>query len=630
MGTYENTIKMIEIINIYGHILELNSSTVIPVERNNSLFNSPDKFLQDMTYPGKAGLTDNNKIFIQGGHLVEATTDKYEMDVKVSVGGSPFFAGIFIYKIVSGSISFNLKINFGAVAEKVKNISIRDIYSMDTEMAPISIPLMEARMKDSCVNPLNYPSVFFPIYNESWGPGATDHKWLNNWNHGSQKFDVVSGRSDGKNTAQVPFFRGTYILKKILECLKFNVDGGYFSDPDALNEYFFTRYRADTTIPMSLSFMPDLKISEFFKYYAERKRISLDFDVLNNRVTVETPDSVLSNPYVLDLSEYIESIDEIATAESKGYSVTLKIDDSDESWNTGSGDESVFVPPYTLHVGSSETKVEMEIGTLNSKQDTDYSYPINSQEINAMGEADPITWPLSFLEYTGMKTLPDGKLFPEAKPLNLKDSDALWYKFLNDSKPLVIYANIPPTILSKLKPTTKIGCVSNEGFYFNTLPVKINYDLTDQDTELIRVKITARTLISNFNTVSFIENNTTAGIDISNPVKFKAYYNPVVHGMTEILIKKVSFTGVTIFGNTPITSPTDELGTGGTVGTTYFISGTRPTSGNSENRLYSSVPPKYYINYGIKEYFTAHDGYYTFNGNLPIRPFDGKPVWIIF
>lgn len=621
---------MIEIINTYGYVLELNRSTVIPVERNNSLFNSPDKFLQDMTYPGKAGLTENNKVFIQGGYLVEATTDKYEMKVKVIVSGESFFAGLFVYKIVNGSISFNLKINFGAVADKVKNVSIRDIYSMDTENEPATVALMEARMKDSCINPLNYASVFFPVHNEIWGPGATDHKWLNSWNHAMQKFDVVTDRNDGKDTAQVPFFRGAYILKTLLECLKFNVDGGYFTNPDSLNKYFFSRYRTSTTIPMSLSFMPDLKIGEFLKYYAERMKISLDFDILNNRVTVETPESVLSNPFVLDLSQYIESVDEIASAESKGYAVTLKMDESDESWNTGSGNDGVFVPPYTLHIGSSETKVEMEIGTLNSKLDTEYSYPINSQEIVSMRESDPITWPLSLLEYSGMKTLPDGKLYPEAKSMHLKDSDAIWFKFLNDSKPLVIYANLPPTVLSTFKPTTKIGCISNEGYYFNCLPVKINYDLTDQNTELIRVKITARTLISDFKTISYLETNSNAGIDISNPVKFKAYFNPLVHGMQEVVVRKISFTGISVFGDTPITRSTDDLGTGGTVGTTYFISGTRPTAANSENRLYSSIAPRYYINQGVKEYFTAHDGYYTFNGILQSISSDGKPVWIIF
>jgi len=625
---------MIEIINSEGRILELSAGTIIPVERNNSLFNSPDKFIQDLTYPGKAGLTENNIIFIKNGHLIESSNDVYELSVKVIVSGSPFFAGLFSYKIVSGSISFNLKVNFGAVATKVKNTSLRDIYTLDPDDSMVSYDEFEIRMKDTCINPLKYPCVFFPVKNSSWSGsagGELAYKWLNYWNHENQKFEIKYQAGDIGNTAQVPFFRVSYILKKVLECLNFNVGGGYFTEPSAQNIYFFTRYRAFNQILPSLFYMPDLKIGEFLKQLAERLKISIDFDVLNNTVLVETPESVLSNSVIIDITNYIERIEEISTAESKGYSVTLKIDESDPAWNTGVGVESIFNPPYKLHIGSSETDIEMNVGTLNNIKETDYSYPCNEQEINMPGLGEPITWPLSLLEYNGVKDLGQGKIFPEAKPLNLNISDASWYKFLNDSKPLIIYANIPPELLSKMKATNKIECISNEGFNFVALPEQISYQLSNKQTELIRVKIKARPLISRYDTQAYIEVMDRKQITNDILRKYTAFYDPVIHGISQMRIEQVPLNGsAAVFGFTPVIHPTNDLGLGGTIGMNYIISGSRTDVLKSEARLYSDIPPKYYILGGIKYYCTPKNGYYSFAGFTNYVGHDGKPIWIIF
>jgi len=627
---------MIEIINTSGKILELSTGTVIPVERNNSLFNSPDKFIQDITYPGKAGLTENNKIFIENGHLVETSTTVYEMDVKVIVSGSPFFAGIFAYQIISGNISFNLKVNFAAVANQVKNTSIRDIYTTDQSAYFATAAAMEVWMKDTCVNPLKYPCVFFPVKNDSWiSTGDITYKWLNYWDHENQKFKVVFGFGGAEprtSTAMVPFFRGSYILKTILQALKFNVEGGYFSDPEEQNIYLFTRYRLFSGgVAPSLSYMPNLKIADFLKQYAERRRISLNFDVLNNKVTVETPQSVFNSKELIDIREYIESVDEITTSPSKGYEVTLKIDDTDDAWNTGTESESLFNPPYKLHVGSSETPVELEIGTLNKVIETDYSYPINQQEINVLGEGDPIDWPLSILKYEGMKSLPGAKVFPEAKPMDLNLDDALWYKFLNDSKPLVIYANIPPDLLAKMNPTIKLQCISNEGYYFVALPEQITYQLTNNNSELIRVKIKARPVISRYDTPAYVEVMQTEQILTNVLLKYKAYYDPKIHGITELRIERVPLAGsAAVFGHTKITSPTNSIGVGGAIGSTYTISGSRADIANSENRLYCGATPKYYLFNGLKGTFTAANGYYKFNGINVVSASDGRPIWIVF
>lgn len=627
---------MIEIINKFGQILELSAGTTIPVERNNSLFNAPDKFIQDITYPGKAGLTENNKIFIQNGHLVEAINSVYELEVKVVVSGSPFFAGIFGYKIISGEINFTLKVNFASVADIVKNTNIRSIITYDAVSDITNDTGLETLMKSTCVTPLDHPFVFFPVKNEKHTDTVLpiDYPWVNFWDHAAQQFKVVLSTIPGENdyTPQVPFFRVSYILKKVLECLQFNVSGGYFTEHAEQDIYFYSRLALKHRhIMPSLYYMPDRKITDFLKELADRLKISIEFDVLDNSVYVETPASVLNSREILDISEYVETIQEIATGESKGYELTLKIDTSDDAWNTGNQEQKIFTAPQKLHIGQSETKVEMKIGTLNKLEDTEYSYPINKQNIDSR-QLDLFTeWSLALLEYKGMKDLGGGIVFPEARPYELTLKDADWYRFLNDSKPLIVIANIPPAVLSKLKATRKIGCISNEGFYFTALPSKIKYNLTNNDAELIKVTLEARQLVSRYDTPAYIEVIVPEEPGKLLIQKYKAYYNTEIHGITQVRIERVPlFDSLATFGFIPITSSTNIVGIGGAIGMTYAVTGRRSDMEQSENRVYSDISPKYYVYGGFKGYFTQVGTYYTFDDIPGFETNDNKPIWIVF
>ena len=631
---------MIEIVNPSGQVLELLPGTTIPVERYNSLFNSADKFIQDVTYPGKAGLTDNNMIFISNGHLVEASNEVYRIQVQVIVFGSHFFSGSLLYKITGDEIEYTLKVNFGVVADRVKKTNINEIITMDPDLTVGTVPALEARMKATCESPLSYPYVFFPVKNEAWRASEAEfaYPFINYWDHTSQRFWIEPIAVPGKSneTVQVPFFRVSYILKKVLECLKFDIGGGYFDDPDEQNIYFFNRIGmrdrgATGRILPSLSYMPEMKITDLFKQLAERRKISFEFDVQRNTVFVETPGSVLARTEVLEIHDYIESIDEIEPAESLGYEITLKIDESDEAWNTGTTDERIFTPPQKLHVGESETKIEMAIGTLASFEDTGYSYPVNKQLIDFNGSGTITDWPLAMLEYKGMKALGSGKFFPEAKPLDLRLSDADWYKFLTDSKQVVIYANLPPEVLANLKPTTKIGCISEQNYYFVALPVKISYVLATTSSNLIRVKIEARRMISEYSTQAFIEVVVPEQAGKRYIRKFKAFFDTDQTGVTQVRVERFPLTGsLATFGFEPITSSTDEVGLGGAIGMSYAITGSRTHMENAQDRLFSNVVPRYYIQDGVRGTFSNAGTYFTFDP-LPGFPApDRKPVWIVF
>ncbi|RQO65071.1 hypothetical protein DBR40_24675 [Pedobacter sp. KBW01] len=622
---------MLKILNDSGKALELNYDTTIPVERNNSLFNDPDKFVQDITYSGKAKLTPNNKIFIQYGHLVEADRKVYELPVRVLYSGVTFFVGIFSYKIVSNEIEFILKVNYGAVAKKLKHAGVREIYTFDPDYSHPTQANFQAHMKNTCVNPLNYNCVFFPVFNDKWDDSGLDiaYKMINYWDHEAQQFKVDKGRP---NTIEAPFFRLSYLIKKMLEYLNFKVEGGYFTDPDELNIYVFTRRAMlGYGILPSLGYLPDIKMSECLKQAAQRRRISIDFDAPTNTISVETPKSVLINKEYIDISQYIESIQSIAAPEQKGYSVKLKLDESDPAWNTGIGDAPVYKAPYILKVGQGENEIEMEIGTLRLKEDETANYPQNQQTFSIYQTEDINTWPISLLHYSGMKNVAGGKVFPQAKPLDLNVDDALWWRFLNASKPLIITANIPPSIVERMKPRIKLGCKSEQGHFFLVLPKKISYAFQNKKTDLMRVKIEAHTMDVGNDTTVFIDTIDPEEIVSRSISRYKAYWDPKVHGFNELRIERIPLSGSTAtYGFTPITLPTDDGGAGGDVGTAYRIQG--PRDSPNETRLYCNTPPKYYVAVGVKGSFVAHSGYYTF-APLPIGagvPDNTKPIWIVF
>lgn len=636
---------MIQIINEQGRILELDDNTVMAVERNNALFSTDDAFKFDLTYNASAGLTDNNKAFIQGGHLVEASNSVYEFPVQVFVSGYNFYKALFSYKEVKGKISYILKVNFGAVVAKMKSTNIRDIYSQDGNPTITTAAAAETFMYQRASLPWLYPFTFFSVYNDSWSSNPTSNtsKWINEWNPDTQKFVTSIGTSRPEDKAISPFFKLSYIIKKICEYLKFNVTGSAMDDPWFSTIYIHTREIlpfGTCNVGPSMDYMPpNLSIIDFFKFVTDRTKITFDFDLLNSLVTIETLDGLLKSPDCIDISGYIESIDEKSTAEQKGYTITLKVDESDTAMNMGTEDEQKYDPPYALVIGSGENKIEMEIGTLAQKQDGQRIYPISNQIANQIGALDELTdWPLRLIRYTGIFGIASGlgeliKLYPQARAVELTDRDALWYRFLNDSKTLKITAKIPPSIVAKMKPIIKLGCKSDQGTFFYAIPEKNSYALSNTDTDLITVTIESRSLVADYLTKFYIDDLRPEDTDVvvRSTQKFKAYYIPDIHGFQTVKILRFPRPGGDqTYGNTLIDSPTDDGGVGGTIGTTFQVSGSRPGRGGEIFRLYSSVAPRYYINGGIKGTFTLENDYYVFSAVPGAMSLTGKPCWIVF
>lgn len=630
---------MLEIINDQGVTFQPDPDTLVPVEVYNPLFNESSELFQEIIYSASAGLTEINKSFIKNGHLVEASLSVYEQPVQVFYRGSPFFAGIFRYRISEGKISFDLKVNFGTVATKVKTANLREILTLDSDFTYTTAAKFEAMMKDTCVNPANYPYTFFPVKNDKWTDTASTiaHPWMNYWDHANQKFTVlgISAALDPANTIQVPFYKVAYILQQIFNYLNFTLEGEILSDAEFNSIYIYTRRpQLGYIILPSFCYLPDqLTVGEFLKQIGDRLKLNFTYNVMNNTVTVDSPISALKVNQVEDISAYVESFQEISIADKQGYSVTLKVDESDQAMDSAEADadETIFKPLFTLLVGNAENEVELQVSTLRQHQDTDYSYPITSQFTDLVGTAANVNWPLRLLKFKGMTSVSGGKVFPQAFAYDLDEQDAAWYRFRNDSKKVIITAKVPPGMLSRFKPTSKFGFKSREGAFIRALNAKFSYGLSGTNTELITVKIECQTIVDEFETPYSIqpyapETDTSA---LSGQIPYNFCYedgSQPVESFTMIAVQKAG--SIARFASLPAKAPTDRAGVGGQPGLIYATAGNSRSDFTGATLQIHGKVPKYVIASGRKLYYFVKEGdYYTAPS---FSSGDGRPMLIVF
>lgn len=634
---------MIQIINKAGLILDLESTSAIPVELNNPLFSTEDSLFQEVVYSAQTGWTDNNKAFTGYGYLIDASNKAFVQDVQVLIGGNPLYAGTFTHKNLNNKLSFNLKVNFGSVALKVKNTIIRDIRGFDSITTENTTAKMAALMINSCMHPEQYPFAFFPVFNDAWSSQTetlgVSYPWMNNWDHQAQAFHVEMIRTtfDTRSTIQVPFFKLSYIIKKVFEYLEFNLEGELLDDPEFNSLYLYTRRALkDFQILPSLAYLPaELTISDFLKQISDRLKINFTFNVLNNTVTIYSAFNTLQQSRCTDLSAYVQSIDEISTDEGKGYTVTLKVDQDDEAMNIAPEDkQAVFKPTYTLIVGGGENPLELQVSTLKSKSSEGYAYPVTRQRVDLVGEeVNTITWPIKLLRFTGMKQLPSGKVFPQADPVDLTDRDAVWYRFLNDSKRVVAIAKVPDTVLPDLTTLGKIGLVSREQTFTYALPKQISYSLTNRVSERTPVKIDCRTLVHGYTTPYSIKAAVYSDEEENGTQFYKAYFSeaPGINKVDFELYYEKKRTGTDATTGVPFTEyasileSTDKFGVGGSK--TYIPLADTVRRSIEELRIRTGLP-KYIVRNGKQVFFIKGDGYYYVS--IKEAAVDGQGVWIVF
>jgi len=266
---------MLRILNPSALTLELDPGTTIPVERNNPLFNDADKILQDIVYSAQAPMTPGNIAFHQGGHRVEAVNGVYEFPVEVYDAGVYFFRGTYSYKMNSGKYDFQIRVNLGEVASKIKATYLTDILTDDADYTLTGIDF-EAMMKATLENPDQYRYAFFPVWNDQLGSKLSDpsrvYNYYNTFDYDAQK-SIARYQSD-KFALSAPFFKVSYILRQVLAFMGVNATGPWFDSVDGKELYIYTRRtisatqdgNSKTSILPSMMYMPYITVADFLKF----------------------------------------------------------------------------------------------------------------------------------------------------------------------------------------------------------------------------------------------------------------------------------------------------------------------------------------------------------------------------
>lgn len=664
---------MISIINPSGRILELYADTAIPVERYNSLFTTADKLIQDIMYSAKAGLTENNKLFIENGHLVESKNSVYQLPgTTLLVNGTLYLSGNFTYTIINDEIEFIMKVNLSALVYQIKNTRLTEIRTEDGIYVPnLNTPdfhnngntaLMAERMKQSCLHPDQYPFAYFPVSNplsivkHEFSVPEPLTNFVNFWKYSAQTFMCANGTevpvAEYPYTVHSPFFKVTYILEKVFAYLNLSVAGDFFSDPEYASVYIYTRktnmHQEDfASLDPSMTYMPNITIAEFLRQVKERMRLMIDIDTLNGIARVRTSTTIISDPEYLDLSDYVESISEFGDPDQKGYRVYLTPDEQDELFVPEVAGSETKAPDYRMIVGDGTTDTPMAASTLKRVDDpTGFSFPATKQrctfffrrpnspdlEDNALPPSDPNdpttinNWPLRLLKFSGMKPVAPNMVFPEAIPYELDAVDAEWWRFRNDTKPVIIMVKVPLNILERLSHSPKIGVLSNEGMPFQALYEKYSYTISNRNEELIPVKIEGYIILKNLSTPVVFE-KVEQSVAVENTGYFctvKAYFDTTV--LKEVVLEAFSIVlGQAIFDGGTLKESTDSGGGGG--GRVVI----RRTSGAARAGIILSVKhqPKYLYYNGRRMMFTQLGEYWQVNINWR---YDNahQSYWIVF
>lgn len=624
---------MIELRNLKGDIAQLYPDTIISNDKYNSLFSTENKLFEDISASFRMPYVDRNIIFFSGAHLIETPNSVHEEQVQVIISGNTFYAGTLRVGLKDREFDVLLLVNFGAVAQKAKKVRMCEPFLNDG----LSAQVTAAFMKTVCENPENYPFSFFPVYNPKWRDDApSESDTVNKWDHTAQAF--VSG----SDIPIAPFFKLTYILRRILDYLGFQCEGSFFDDPESDTIYIYSPISTGKYVINSTFYLPEqLLIYDFLQQIKDRFKISGSFDIFKGTARFDSASSLLGTDKVEDIRRYIVGITEISTSVISGYTVTLKPNETDPLFKDPINENQI--PTNKLVVGEGENIIEISTSTLKRKLVADYSMP-KTQE-NIVGKSN---FQLRFLKYSGMKALAGGKVFPEALPMELTLDDAKWFQFQNDGKTLEVKALIPTHLMAKLNTSIKYGIESEQRTYLPAVAEKISSVYKNSRSEFVETTFTCHTVVFDSSTPVYIEPfpGSEAEKSIYENNLYKAYFNTDATGLTEVPVSAYypagtvdNSTGLPIstarIDTIVIKNSTDKQRGGGKAVYMPFFNIDRIYRNAMEIRI-SVGEPKYVLIGGKKINFIYHvtNKYYWLKpfppGGVAGAIYDYQPIWIVF
>lgn len=524
---------MIEIINKRGEVMELASNMAIPYEKNNTLFNGSDVFVEDLMYPGNAPLTPINKVFFGGGHRIDADPSVYEFEVSMFLNSAHICSGILTYKLSDKGFDFTIKPNFASVRAKATTYNFPAVKFYDILYTPMGKTYAQV-MKEMATSPNDFPCVFVPVKNPYQFEEQTEtnaYPFVNNWTNNNFTPSAPAG-VDPFNHLETPFFSLNYILKKCCEFLGFKTEGSIFTDTEFLKKKIYSRVArinptGEIVFVDSTIYMPDMLISDFFKQIGARYNLSFVFDFNTSTVFIHTFSYLKNQSKVHDLTHYLAKTKEVNAPDFKGYTISLKPDESDEEFvveettsgtttpvperpsrygndtkpietkqsflSVGDGLAGIELDVSTLKTETAEGKTILKvnqllrdannfkpnltpklIGTPRPRDSYDNYYNLGSTVIEDTPSSDS---KLRIFNYEGLVEYESGKFWPQSTDDDLTEKDALFYNFMRTSKSVKAIFTLPSTEFSKINVFDRIAFFCEYGTYHIFLIQRILTDI---------------------------------------------------------------------------------------------------------------------------------------------------------
>lgn len=332
-----------------GISLDVAKDSKLTTEFVATTFNESAVLAGSYTYPIVFPFTAKNIEFFEHSEHLENRSARKTREVMIVFFGVPWKTAVVDYTISREGYEATLKVDNGAVAGWMRDLSIARVFSSDNKgkLTHQSLPLgnattsVEQYILDSVTNGEGY---VWPTYLNSNMTGELltgDDALINDFNN-------MTAVADTKLYS--PWFFHTWIIRRLCEYMGYRAVGSYLDDAFIGSLIVYNtgaRTGADWKEQKKINpaeHMPDMSIGEYIKIIRNDHRVMIYFDSLTKTAHFDLCTTLLESESRLNLCDAIhyDSL-KIQKANDKAFKLLTKIDDNDELYVNVSYEKSIMV-----------------------------------------------------------------------------------------------------------------------------------------------------------------------------------------------------------------------------------------------------------------------------------------------
>ena len=427
---------------------------------------------------GKNGLLLNNPTRL-------GTKAKTVYDVTLKIGNQSFSNSKMLYDSYTQK-GYRVRVisDLAGIANELGSQTLKSFFQdesphvvVDTEQNPYSVI-------NATSDKVRFPRVYLPNFFGEEQTNLNFEGWVNDTLHSR-------GAQFGLEATLVPMFRVSYLIKRILQKMGYNVNGSFFDDTEIQNVCLLSTHN----IPIDLTkiglnnrvviqdhsrHLPaNVKVYDFLKAVQQSFCLDFDFAKDNKAISINFRSDLLNSTEVIDWSNKVSGIEENAT-ENRFYSFGFKApgNENTEKWandsfaknftpykesypqqsigqnNLASDEKSITIPMQPLRFQGIVTSHIGDVNIIGSSENpnlkpsgnekiTFFFYIGNGVPGPTANTASSVGFNYSFAldEYWTTKTIfRNKKIWGD------------WLKFLTNTRTLQLYVDLSMSDITRLNP----------------------------------------------------------------------------------------------------------------------------------------------------------------------------------